>query len=55
MVAYEWIKKNILQDGYCIERSNDIAGWNLEEDMLLNGFIIDKKILNGSYLLFKKI
>jgi len=53
-ISYEWAKKNIVLDGFYMERGDKIAGWELSNDMLKNGFIIYKRILNDAYIIYQK-
>ena len=55
MYSYTWAKNNIVKGGYYLESGNDIAGWDLELDMLDNGFAVDKIILDGAYILYEKL
>lgn len=53
-ISYDWIKKNIVKDGYYMERGDDIAGWDLSKDMKSNGFETHQKVLGGAYVIYHK-
>ena len=52
--SYEWIKSNIVKNGFYMERSDEMAGWNLSDDLIKNEFEIIQEVLGGSYVLYQK-
>jgi len=54
MDSYLWIKKNVVSGGYYLERGNDIAEWDLETNMIKDGFTKVQSILDGAYVLYQK-
>ena len=53
--SYLWTKKNTVIGGYCLERGDGVAEWALSEDMKKSGFDISQTLLDGAYVLYKKI
>lgn len=53
-IAYKWVRKNTVKNGFVIERNNDIAKWNLSEDMKKHGFNKVDELLGGAYILYQK-
>ena len=53
--SYNWIKNNVVKGGFYMERSDEIADWNLSDDMMKSGFGVGEEILGDSYVLYRKI